>query len=411
MAVKQRADLTFKHNKTNGRHGWLRLTPAYSLKIVEDILQEYNNIQGLKVLDPFSGTATTPLTASYYGCSATSVEINPFLVWFGRTKVANYSSDDIILANKITKEIVLGIRKGDFSPIDAPPIHNIERWWRKDKLDFLCLLKGAINAMTVGNTKIKDLLSIAFCRLMIELSNAAFNHVSMSFKDVDTNIEQLSIFDEMDNYLEQFQSNVQLVLEGARENPSNEVQIIHGDSRDLSVLLKEKYDLLITSPPYPNRISYIRELRPYMYWLGFLKEAKEAGELDWKSIGGTWGTATSKLASWVKSPDTYFPSYLPPILEKIANSDSKNGLLMANYVAKYFEDIWNHLLSVKQVMNKGSYLHYIVGNSTFYQTLVPVEKIYKDMFSEIGFSKVEIKILRKRNSKKELFEFDVIAKV
>lgn len=42
-----------------------------------------------------------------------------------------------------------------------------------------------------------------------------------------------------------------------------------------------------TSPHYPNRISYIRELRPYMYWMKFLGEAREAGEMDWKAIGGT----------------------------------------------------------------------------------------------------------------------------
>ena len=29
-----------------------------------------------------------------------------------------------------------------------------------------------------------------------------------------------------------------------------------------------------------------------------LNEAKEAGELDWLAIGGTWGIATSRLLSW-----------------------------------------------------------------------------------------------------------------
>ncbi|WP_322490103.1 hypothetical protein [Chloroflexus sp.] len=38
--------------------------------------------------------------------------------------------------------------------------------------------------------------------------------------------------------------------------------------------------LVITSPPYPNRMSYIRELRPYMYWLGYLNNGRDAGELD-----------------------------------------------------------------------------------------------------------------------------------
>ena len=36
--MKQRSDYTFKYNKQQGRHGWLRLTPAYSIKLVKEIL-------------------------------------------------------------------------------------------------------------------------------------------------------------------------------------------------------------------------------------------------------------------------------------------------------------------------------------------------------------------------------------
>lgn len=57
-------------------------------------------------------------------------------------------------------------------------------------------------------------------------------------------------------------------------------------------------------------MSYIRELRPYMYWLGFLNKAKEAGELDWKAIGGTWGIATSRLSCWERSEDSFRPLIL-----------------------------------------------------------------------------------------------------
>lgn len=41
--MKQRSDYTFKYNKEQGRHGWLRLTPAYSIKLVKEIL----NLDGL----------------------------------------------------------------------------------------------------------------------------------------------------------------------------------------------------------------------------------------------------------------------------------------------------------------------------------------------------------------------------
>ena len=50
--AKQRADLTFKYNLKRGRHGWLRLTPAYSVKVVQQILE--NHPETIYVIDQFS---------------------------------------------------------------------------------------------------------------------------------------------------------------------------------------------------------------------------------------------------------------------------------------------------------------------------------------------------------------------
>ncbi|WRH66726.1 MAG: hypothetical protein RSE13_24905 [Planktothrix sp. GU0601_MAG3] len=52
--VKQRPEYTFKHNQNLGRHGWLRLTPAYGVKLVEKILTSVE--PEAIILDPFSGT-------------------------------------------------------------------------------------------------------------------------------------------------------------------------------------------------------------------------------------------------------------------------------------------------------------------------------------------------------------------
>ena len=41
--LRQRADYTHKFNTKTGRHGWLRLTPAYSLKIVEELVAQHRD--------------------------------------------------------------------------------------------------------------------------------------------------------------------------------------------------------------------------------------------------------------------------------------------------------------------------------------------------------------------------------
>jgi hypothetical protein len=405
--VKRRSELTFRHNTAQGRHGWLRLTPAYSIKVVEQILDRHH--ERLNVFDPFSGTATTALCAAMRGHHAVALDINPFLVWFGNAKVCRYSEAEISQVNRYAAKVVES-SSGDREDFYAlPPLFNIERWWQPEKLRFLCRIMRAIRNIGDGNRPALDLLLIAFGRTMIALSNAAFNHQSMSFKAANDSPKQLSLFTQEQNqkFERRFLNDVEFVVAGAAENPPHASSILLADSRHAPQVFDDGADLLITSPPYPNRMSYIRELRPYMYWLGFLKEAREAGELDWQAIGGTWGIATSRVANWHKKDETYFPDYLSDLLEKIRSSDAKSGDVLSRYVGKYFEDIWQHLNSVVKLMKPSGEMHYIVGNSKFYSVLVPVENIYRDMLKRIGVANTTVIPLRKRNSKKELIEFDV----
>lgn len=398
--LRQRADYTHKQNTKAGRHGWLRLTPAYSVKIVDELLHTDAG-EHCRVLDPFCGSGTTALCAAAQGYSASTVEINPFLVWLAATKTASYSPDVIqATRNASAQALALVGKKRGFPVMDEPPIHNIQRWWSLPARSFLCRLRPAIERVTDQGSQERSLLLVAFCRTLIALSNAAFNHQSMSFKDGDAELPH--------DLAEQFQDDLAHVLGGAIQAPCATSTIIHGDARALGQIT-DRFDLVITSPPYANRMSYIRELRPYMYWLGYLESGRDAGELDWLAIGGTWGVATSRLADWEPDGKAWLPSWLPATLDAIAHADNANGQLMANYVAKYAEDMWHHFDGLATILNRGARLHYIVGNSTFYGTMMPTEQLYADQLAQLGFEQIEAKPIRKRNSKKELIEFDVSA--
>lgn len=406
--IRQRADLTFRENVQHGRHGWLRLTPAYSVKLVERILAEYG-ADACRVFEPFSGTGTTPLCAGYRGMTAVATDINPFLVWLGRTKSAAYTQEHVKELKAAATGIAGDMRHRDDEQAVVPPIKNIERWWNPDELAFLARLRAAVERAATG--PVRDLLKVAFCRTMIGLSNAAFNHQSMSFKEPEARGQKLMEFeDTRDSLVERFLSDVRVVSGSVLENPKGQIRIEECDARGVGGIGIEKgsFDLLVTSPPYPNRMSYIRELRPYMYWLGYLDEPKEAGELDWEAIGGTWGIATSRLAKWQPS-GAHVPGYLLPIVAEIRLGHPKNGELMAQYVLKYFEDMYQHFQAAARIMRPGGSAHYIIGNSSFYGNVVPAERLYCDQLLHAGFRSAEFRAIRKRNSKRELVEFHVVA--
>lgn len=331
----------------------------------------------------------------------------------GQAKVTLYDQTVLDMTRELVTQIISMISRDDVALHPLPPLFNIERWWPPQELRFLQKLKSCICALTPEDSKIRTLLLIAFCRTMIRTSTASFDHQSMSFqsmpfRDENTLWQALTNEQSANHELsEMYRRDVEFVLRSAAINPSRAAEVIEGDARELSDSLNERFDLVVTSPPYPKRMSYIRELRPYMYWLDYFREAREAGELDWKAIGGTWGIVTSRLLQWERSQNSYCPPYLNNIISRIALAENKSGRLLSIYVAKYFEDIWSHLSSIAPLISSGGELHYIVGNSTFYNVLVPTERIFRDMMLELGLVDVSIKTLRKRNSKKELFEYTV----
>ncbi len=397
--LRQRAEYTHRYNTRLGRHGWLRLTPAYSLRIVEELMADCG--PHLRVLDPFCGAGTTALAAANRGHAAGTVDINPFLVWFTRAKTATYGSEEIVEAEAACEAVLQKAHRRKIDPVEEPPMHRIERWWPSSDRMYLRYLKAAIEGVS-PNDHVRDLLNVAFCRLVMRLSAAAFNHQSMSFRDSAQSKLDLAL-DEG----ELFRQELRFVTEGASYNPKGKVSVVLGDSRRVEDCFDEQFDVAVTSPPYANRMSYIRELRPYMYWLGYLQNGREAGELDWQAIGGTWGVATSRLSKWKRAANVRLPDRLLEAVGQISESGRPNGLVLAAYVEKYGEDVAQHLASVGRVLRSGARAHYIVGNSVFYGVLVPIEQVYAALMRSVGFGNVEVRPIRKRNSKKELVEFCV----
>jgi hypothetical protein len=409
---RQRSHLTFKGNVRQGRHGWLRLTPAYSLHVVNEVLDGVGATD--LVHDPFSGTATTTLASVARGVRCHSVDVNPFLVWFGNLKLTKFQSADGAALVEASRCVEQSMRSDAGSArLWRPDLHQIEKWWPADVLAPLTQLFQAI-CDTRADGRITDLMKVAFCKAAISTANVSFGHQSMSFrKEKSEKRGTRRLFELNDErsprneVLRQFQTAIEEIHEGiGADAPQAPGEVFLGDSRNLpAVLPSRQYTTVITSPPYPNRMSYIRELRPYMYWLGFLRSGREAGELDWKAIGGTWGCATSNLGAWTPENGEIAYSSFNEIVARIR----RRHPLLANYVHKYFDDAKQHIGSLRHVMSKGGKCYYIVGNSKFYDTLLPVEEIYAALFENAGFHRVSWRAIRKRNSKKELYEFIVSA--
>jgi hypothetical protein len=173
-----------------------------------------------------------------------------------------------------------------------------------------------------------------------------------------------------------------------------------------NVRLAKPINCVITSPPYPNRYSYVWNTRPHLYFLDFFTTPKEASELDKTTIGGTWGTATSMLGKGVIAPefDTVEEKILP-IVEEIRESDN----LMANYVMKYFNLLARQIDKMNHLPTENLRCAYVVGNSRIKGVYIETDVLLGHIFNGLGYKVESIDRIRKRHSGKDLHESIVYA--
>ena len=399
---RRNVHLTHRENRGAGRHGWLRLTPAYSYRLVAEALADRIDDAPV-VLDPFSGSGTTGLVAAEHGLRAHLVDVNPFLVWFATAKTRTYDVTDLDRVHEVGHAMARQAPDLCHEERWAPALHRIERWWRPAELDALQRLRHLLDEVDVSEP-VADLLRVVLCRTLIAVSNAAFDHQSMSFAaDADGGAARAPAAWTV------WADELETLLDSARADLDGHVTVHLGDARELAGTVPEPVDLLYTSPPYANRMSYVRELRPYMYWLRYLTEPADAGELDWSAIGGTWGVATSRVGGWEPEQDLPLDGELTGTCEAIRSSGGRNADLLARYVHKYTEDMWRHFRSAVEVLRPGGQAIYVVGNSTFFGEVVPVQDWYARLLTEAGFRDVTVRTIRKRNSNKALYEYAVEA--
>jgi SAM-dependent methyltransferase len=392
-----RARFTFHGNVRETRYGWLRLTPAYSVHLVRELLESRAR-PDLPVLDPFCGTGTTLLACAELGIACSTLDVNPFLVWLARAKTAKYSDKSLTRAEALIEEMSHAASLRKKAPW-LPALFQIEKWWAAPTLHALGRAFAVLRESDAAAPS-KDLAKLAFCRSLITCANVSFGHQSMSFGDAETPTPSAR------RVAQALGQALTPILKAARiALPASPRSVLLGDARIVADHTeKAGFGTVITSPPYVNRMSYVRELRPYMYWLGYLEAPSDAGELDWQAIGGTWGSATSRVAVWEGGRQGALAD-----VSALAAQIARKSDVLGRYVAKYFFDMQAHVKSLSRVVARDGQVHYVVGNSKFFDVLVPVEQIFAEIFEKNGFRDASVTTLRKRTSKRELFEYLVSA--
>jgi len=403
-----RDDITFYGKKDESIHRWYLLTAAYAPELVRGCLAEFEDQRGIeKVLDPFSGTGTTLVESKKQGYDAVGVEFNPVYYevatgktrWNLDTELILQLYDQLFDQTRSFKSEWEGTPIGEFETefgVQPPKIYNRVRWWHDYVLRDLLAVRESIPELD-ADEKYKRLFRLSVLSILIDVSNATYNHVSLTYMD-----EPPEEIDTLGTLEEQIEEMIEDLEDVQSIEETGQVEVRQGDSTEIQEYISQnEVDTVITSPPYPNRYSYMRETRPHMFFFDMVDDANDVGDMALKSIGGTWGRATSQLEKIEVKPEN---DLVETLVSDIASKIGKEDKRMENYVVKYFNEMELHLQGVEQVVADNGKLAYTVGNSKLKGVEVPTDEILGEMFRAHGFDNVLITRERKRNSKKGLYE-------
>lgn len=402
-------DITFKTGQSESIHRWYRLTPSYSPNLVRFLIDEFGITTGGYVLDPFSGRGTTVIECQKYGIPALGIDINPLLQQVGDRSL-RWETEHLHLVQDYVGEAGELLDRHREASVDLvlekfkarlPLIHNVFRWWRAGVLRDLIICRELM--MKERYASIYDYLWLAINKAALDCANIHRNHPTITFDDDHRRTIDVH-FEVKTNLGEICEDLGNLTREQAGHSRLNAV-VLGNSTQGLGDLIGQSVDSIITSPPYPNRYSYVHQTRPQLHFMGLLENIQQATEIDLDAVGGTWGRATSILQKELIE----VPAEVRSHLSYYDELKDKN-VLMCNYATKYFIDMWRHIKSIKQYVSNNFRGAYVVGNSRLSGVEIFTEVILGKLFEHEGLKVERIISFRKRGGRQRLYETAVCVK-
>lgn len=211
--------------------------------------------KGESVFDPFCGRGTTNYAARLLGLSSYGVDSNPVAHAIAQSKLISIKSKEVI---SVCENILMTIEPTDI------PIGEFWQWaYDADTLVDICKIRAYLNSkkrLTKAEIVLRAIiLGVLHGPLMKEQSSYLSNQMPRTFSTkpdysvrywkkhslVPPKVDTLSIVKRKSVYI----FNEHLPKKGFGK-------IILGDSRKVNGIFNEKFDWIITSPPYYGMSTY-----------------------------------------------------------------------------------------------------------------------------------------------------------
>lgn len=369
------------------RHRWYFFKEAFSPAVVEHAIEQSDLGKEAVVVDPFSGSGTTPLTASLRGHQSFGIEVNPFLRFVANTKSCQVGKRKFLSRVQRATDATKSKRTHwleTFSTFSSSSPKSVDR----DKWLFnpavLRAFGGAWEASETFSGPEQSLVRLCLIGAAMDVANAVKDGKCLRYRK-DWRERDFGRAD----FREALSLRASQVAEDLERAPiaTSNASIQLGDCRAKS--FDHQFDICVTSPPYLNSFDYTDVYRPELFLGGFVRDMNELRQLRTNTLRSHVQT------SW-KSPveDDFGPHYAETIRELRRRVQGMWDGRLPRMVQAYFEDISLVLLRLRSRAKQESSVHLVVSTSAYVGVEIPVDLIIADVASKCGWFLREVIVAR-----------------
>lgn len=389
---------SFTDNMQLPVHRWFRFSAGFSAEWVKYELRKREDVV---VLDPFSGSGTTLISADEWGVRSIGVDAHPFVARIAQAKL-KWDSDVSAFESKISQILTTAkviAPKLDFDMEEVPSL--LQKSYYEETLRDLFALKDAWRRYSDKSpaSELAWLALTAILRSCSYVGTAPWQYVLPHKRKSKV----LGAFEALQHHSTMMKQDMEWMQS---QRTSSEATMIRGDARDLKKVASDSIDLVITSPPYANNYDYADATRLELTYWGIVERWSDLQSAVRKYLLRSCSQHAAKeklildelLDDPILSP---IIDELGPVCRELADERHLHGGKKKYHlmVAAYFADmarVWNAL---HRVCKNDSEVCFVLGDSAPYGIHVPVDKWLAELAHASGFEVKKFLKTRDRNVK------------
>lgn len=393
--TKKGSTTTFIDNMKLPIHRWFRYSAGFSAEWVKTVIDIYKTNESY-LLDPFAGSGTTLIAANELGVPSMGYEGHSFVRRIANIKL-NYQINFEKLISLYQK--IKSTSNKDFIFEDQPEL--LKKCYESEVLSQLVSFRNNFMLISDGSPE-SELIWLAITsilRITSHAGTAQWQYILPNNTKKNTLTPQVALEKKVKDII------ADLKVFNNR-NISSLGKIITQDARESNFDFYKKFDLVITSPPYPNNYDYADSTRLEMIF--------------WNEISG-WCDLQGKIrnhlvrscsqhsaADKIKLDDILEKPELLSIKDEITTVCRELEIVRLEHggkktyhtmIAAYYYDLSKVFISLRNAMKSNSTMCFVIGDSAPYGVYAPADEWLGKLAIAAGFDSWTFEKTRDRNIK------------